>query len=871
MGADTRRISPLKALLDSSTLSNSERDGAGPRVGPPRHPIALWILANARWIWPLAVIVIVLTVTWSDLRSIEFRQVRDALSRVDSSWLIVAILATIVNFAVMGVYDVVCLRDAPVSRRERWWIGTLAFAWSNFLTLGPVAGPAVRFWLYRPLGVSFTSLRRAIVSIAVGFSSGLVLWIVFIHLPMPETWWGPFAKVGLAFAAAFLAGRLAGKVQMWKRFPGWVHEMNVNWSALLMLGGLDWLLTFLVFSACLRAAAVELGLDRLGRLYYLGQGVGVLSLIPGGLGSADAFWLASLGVVVGPAAAGLVLYRTIYSLLPWAVASVLLLRKAVHSKVRWAGPARWFVSLIVRLSGCLMLISAATPSLANRIRTLSRVVSMVVLESSHVASAIFGLFLFVLARGLKKGYRYAYRTAMALLIGGVVGSLLKGLDYEEAIILVLTAALLWTHAELFNLPSRAGGTAIAILAPITLAIFVFAAAGFASYSGSQFSGSIWLAFSHNFSYSPEAARFLRTLGALLLFGLLIAIYLIMRIPHRYVPPSREEVDRALALHEKLGRGTHALMVGDRDKSILFLQDKGFCLYRTIGRYMVVFADPTIEAGTERQCLAVIFQRATELDRTLVFHQISARWLPLLNDFGYSFFKLGEEAYLDLDQFSISEAKSDAMKLALSRFQSDGYRLQVLRPVEVPAHLPELKSISDAWLHGKRTRERQFSIGSFDAEYLSDFPCAIVTNREGKLIAFANLLLGPGQEVFSVDLMRYAPDSPSDIVDLFLFSLFAWGTERGFRSFYLGVAPVATALDVHQANVGERLANMLFQDGEHWYDFKNIRLSKQKYDPRWVPRYIAYPAFWMLPQVILNTAALVAGGWRNVIFPAERRV
>lgn len=842
-----------------------------PQARPARHPLVFWLLANARWIWPLAVIVIVFTVTWSDLRSIEYRQVRDALHRVDSSWLIVAVLLTIANFAVMGLYDVICLRDTPVRRKERWWIGTLAFAWSNFLTLGPVAGPAVRFWLYRPLGVGFNTLRQAIVSIAVGYSSGLLLWIVFALLPLPLTWWSLFARVGLAFGAAFIAGRLAGKVQVWKRFPGWVREMKVNWSALFMLGGLDWVLTFSVFSACLRAAGVELGLERLGRLYYLGQGVGVLSLIPGGLGSADVFWLASLGVVVGEAAAGLVLFRAIYCLLPWSAATVLLLRRAVHSKVRWAGPARWFVSLIVRLSGCLMLISSATPSLADRMRTLSRVVSLVVLETSHVASAIFGLFLFVLARGLMKGYRYAYRTAMALLIGGAVGCLLKGLDYELAVIFVLTAALLWTHAELFNLPSRAGGTAIAILVPVTLAIFVFAAAGFASYDGSEFSGTFWLVFSHNFSHSAEAARFLRTLGALLLFGLLIAVYLIMRIPHRYVPPSREDVDRALALHEKLGKGTLALMVGDRDKSILFLQDRGFCLYRTVGRYMVVFADPTIESGMERQCLSVIFQRATELDRTLVFYQISARWLPVLHDFGYSFFKLGEEAYLDLDQLSILEARNQAMRSALSRFQSDGYRFRVMPPAEVPAHLPELKTISDAWLRSKRIRERQFSIGSFDAEYLSNLPCAVITDRAGKLMAFANVLLGPSQEVFSVDLVRYTPHSPNDVRDMLLLMLFEWGKQQGFRTFYLGVAPVAAAVDVRQARLSERLVNMLFQDGEHWFDFKTIRLSKQKYDPRWVPRYIAYPSFWMMPQVILNIAALVAGGWRNVIFPVERRV
>ncbi|MBZ5498090.1 MAG: bifunctional lysylphosphatidylglycerol flippase/synthetase MprF [Acidobacteriia bacterium] len=837
---------------------------------PARHPLVLWLLANARWIWPLVVIAVIFMVTWSDLRTIHYRQVQHALHRIELSWLTWVWGLTIANLAVMGLYDVICLRGAQVRARERWWIGTLAFAWSNFLTLGPLAGPAIRFWLYRPFGVSFHTLRQAIVSIAVGFGGGLLFWIPFVLMPLPQTGWVSLAiRAVLVFLTAFLAGLLAGRLQLWKRFPVWIRDLDVRWPGLFMLGALDWTLAFLVFEASLHAAGIDLAAENLGRLYFLGQGLGVLSLIPGGLGSADVFWLAGLGPVVEKAAAGLLVYRLIYYVIPWSAATLLLLRRAVHGKVRWAGPARWFVSLIVLFSGGVMLISSATPDLGHRIRTLEQIVPIAILETSHVASAIFGLFLFVLARGLMKGYRFSYRTALALLLGGAVGSLLKALDYEEAIIFVLTAALLWTHAELFTLPSRKGGTAIAILTPITLAIFVFAAAGFAAYNGSQLAGASAFSFPSYFSHTFEAARFLRTLSILFLFGLLIAFYLIMRIPHRYVPPTSEVIDRALTLHQRLGKGTTALMAANADKSILFLHDTGFCLYRTVGRYMVVLADPTLEPGAERKCLGVMLQKAAELDRTLVFYQISAHWLPVLHDFGYSFFKLGEEAFVDLDQFNIQGNKGKAMRNVLNRFRNDGYTFEVLPAAKVPDYIPELKNISDAWLRSKKARERQFSIGSFDPSYLSRFPCAIVRDVAGKAVAFANVLMGPNQEEFSIDLMRYMPVCPNGVIDLLFLQLFEWGKGQGFRTFNLGMAPLATVGEVRQARLGERLANILFQHGEHWYNFRGIRLFKQKFDPRWVPRYLAYPAFWMWPQVIVNVAALIAGGWKNLIFPTER--
>jgi phosphatidylglycerol lysyltransferase len=849
--------------------SRPEADTAPGR--PARHPVVLWLLSNVRWIWPVAVIAIIFAMTWTDLRSINLRMVRQALRQADDSWVLPAVLLTILNFAVMGIYDVICLRGSQVRARERWWIGTLSFAWSNFLTLGPLAGPAVRFWLYRPFGVSFNALRQAILSIAVGFGSGLVLWILFVLIPMPGSGWITFSiRTALVFLTAMIAGFLAGHMQRWRRFPVWVRELNVRWPALFVLGALDWMLAFLVFEAGLHAARIHQSVELLSQLYFLGQGVGVLSLIPGGLGSADAFWLSGLDAFAEKAAAGLLVYRVIYYIVPWITATLLLLRRSVHGKVRWAGPARWFVSLIVLFSGGVMLISAATPGLAHRIQLLQKIIPIAVLETSHLASAIFGLFLFVLARGLMKGYRFSYRTALALLLGGAVGSMLKGLDYEEAIIFTLTAAVLWTHAGLFNLPSRKGGTAIAILTPITLAIFVFAAVGFASYDGSQLMGSYGFSLPQSVTHVLEAARFLRTLSVLLLFGLLIAIYLIMRIPHHYVPPGRDEIERTLELHSKLGKGTTALMAANADKSILFLGDHGFCLYRTIGRYMVIFADPTIEAGSERKSLGAMLQKAAELDRLLVFYQISAHWLPVLHDFGYSFFKLGEEALVDMDQFNIQGNKGKALRNVLNRFRNDGYTFEVIPAAEVPNHLDELRTISDAWLRSKRARERQFSIGYFSADYLSRFPCVVIRDHASKAVAFANVLLGPEQDEFSVDLMRYTPECPNGVMDLLFLQLFEWGKAQGYRRFNLGMAPLATVGEIRQAHLNERLANILFQHGEHWYNFRGIRLFKQKFSPRWVPRYLAYPSFWIWPQVVVNIAALIAGGWRNVLFSTERQ-
>ncbi len=839
-------------------------DPALPSGPPPKSPFLILILANARWLWPLLTISVVVAASWSDVRSIDYHKVRSALHNQVPQWLLLASVLTLANLAVMGLYDVFCLRTPKIRVRDRWWTGTLAFAWSNFLTLGPLAGPAIRFWLYRPMGVGFKLLREAIVSISIGFGAGLAVWLAVCLLP-GEGVAALTAKALLVFALAGTLGVVIGQCQGWRRLPDWVRELHSPWPRLLMLGALDWLLALAVFAAMLKAGGIALPPAAVARMFFLGQGIGLASLIPGGLGTADAFWLTRLSDFRGSGAASLLTYRALYYLLPWGAATLLLLRRAVHSKVKWAAPSRLFVAVLVLVSGCVMLVSAATPALARRVTVLRQIIPLPLLETSHVATGIIGLFLFVLARGMRKGYRTAYRTTLSLLLAGAVGSLLKGLDYEEAIVLLLTAAVLWTQSKLFTVPSRAGGTTIAILTPIALALFVFAAVGFAAFARTPLSSSLLLSFGHHAS----AARFLRTLSVLLLLSLLAAIYLVLRKPHRFAPPSDEEVQRALGLLRTFGKGTNPLMVFNGDKSIHFSGDHGFCLYRTTQQYLIVFSDPITAPSTERAFVRSLLDRAAELDRSLLFYQVSSHWIPILHDFGYSFFKLGEEAIVDLGRFSIQGNKGKAMRNVLNRFRNEGYGFAVLQPEEVGGHMQDLRRVSDEWLRSKKSHERQFSIGFFSERYLAAFPCAVVRDKSGTIVAFANILTGPRQEEFSVDLMRYLPECPNGVMDLLFLRLFEWGKGSGYLTFNLGMAPLATVGEARQARLQERLANLVFQHGEHWYNFRGLRQFKEKFEPLWMPRYLAYPAFWLGPQALVSVAALIAGGWRGIVSPVVR--
>jgi phosphatidylglycerol lysyltransferase len=266
----------------------------------------------------------------------------------------------------------------------------------------------------------------------------------------------------------------------------------------------------------------------------------------------------------------------------------------------------------------------------------------------------------------------------------------------------------------------------------------------------------------------------------------------------------------------------------------------------------------------------LFAFAANIDRRPLFYQISLDWIPLLHDRGYHFFKLGEEAHVHLDRLTLEGHAGKLTRQILRRAERDGVTFRVMQPPEISERIDELADISSGWLSAKGVTERQFSIGYFDDAYIRRFPCAVVETRsDRRLLAFANLLEGPRQEEISVDLMRYRTDGPG-VMDFLLLSTMLYGKSEGYRTFNLGMAPLASVGEQSGARIGERLAGLLFRRGDHWYNFQGVRFYKQKFDPEWVPRYMAYQSAVEWPVALANVSALIAGSWGSALLPDINR-
>ena len=88
---------------------------------------------------------------------------------------------------------------------------------------------------------------------------------------------------------------------------------------------------------------------------------------------------------------------------------------------------------------------------------------------------------------------------------------------------------------------------------------------------------------------------------------------------------------------------------------------------------------------------------------------------------------------------------------------------------------------------------------------------------------------------------------------------------------LTTAPVArcmaplSGLETHPlAPLWHRMGPLLYRHGEHFYNFQGLRSYKAKFDPQWHAKYLVAPGGVGMPAVLLDVAALIAGGYRGIV-------
>jgi phosphatidylglycerol lysyltransferase len=300
-----------------------------------------------------------------------------------------------------------------------------------------------------------------------------------------------------------------------------------------------------------------------------------------------------------------------------------------------------------------------------------------------------------------------------------------------------------------------------------------------------------------------------------------------------------------------------------DKALLFDDARsGFLMYGVAGRSWVALGDPVGPEPVRRDLVRRFLGRCDDFAGRPIFYQVDKEALHLYADFGFTFVKLGEEARVALGGWTLEGSARKPFRNAVRRLEREGGAFRMLASDEVRARVGELRRVSDEWLSHRGASEKGFSLGFFDEAYVSRFPAAVI-EQGGRVEAFATVWPGPGRVELSVDLMRHSDVAPKSAMEVLFAQLMAWGRAEGYEWFDIGMAPLSGLEASPVAPLWSRLGRLVYRRGEAFYNFQGLRAFKQKFDPVWEPRYLAYPGGLALPRVLADVSALVAGGYTRI--------
>ena len=623
----------------------------------------------------------------------------------------------------------------------------------------------------------------------------------------------------------------------------------------------EWTCAALAFIIIGYLMGIDLPFYKTLPLFSIACAAGIVSLIPGGLGSFELVLFtgfAAEGLPKETVVAWLLLYRLAYYILPFFAGIYFFVRHLGHQiNQRYQGAPRELLSSslhsvmihAVRWLGISLVFSTL---FFEKISHLSWLDGFGPLQKQLIwqfPGLLIGVCFILLARAIANGVKRAYSLMFLGLAATLVYINTGSISWQWSLAIVLLGlgtVLIRKHLYKAQfIYSWEGRTKDIILISSMLFILFTLASLIFPYRAYEMNQH--LGFSHYFL----------TWKHILLATSLVTLAYACLVRYLYGAKTllgeTFEHDRYQRLLSEYGGSADSGLAFIKNKRLFWYQEEGLdkaaFQFSTINNKAVVMGEPAGNPETFKNATRTFIEAAERLNYDLVFYSIGKDMTLFLHEYGFEFMKVGENALVDLDSFHLKGNKYKPFRNALNRVQKEGFTFEISPQPHSKVLLDELETISNKWL--EKRQEKRFSLGFFDRDYFQEAPLALVKNKEQEIVAFANIMPNHQNGIVSIDLMRYdAKKIPNGVMDYLFLSLFIHFKEEGLAYFDLGMAPLWGVGQVKESFLHERLAYLLYNFGTHFYSFEGLHQYKKKFTPIWEERYVSVAkSSWLLYAIL----------------------
>ncbi|MFD4785622.1 phosphatidylglycerol lysyltransferase domain-containing protein [Streptomyces sp. NPDC058459] len=504
-----------------------------------------------------------------------------------------------------------------------------------------------------------------------------------------------------------------------------------------------------------------------------------------------------------------------------------------------------------------------------------------------------GVLLLLLAHGLKRRKRRAWRAAVALLPAGAVAEFVYRHSLLGVLISVaLLVPLLRHRAEFGALPDpRSRWRALAnfilmsagslVLGLVIVSVHPDRTVGDPSladrlthvvYGLFGFEGPV----DYRGSTSWTVAF---SLGALGWLTAVTTSYLAFRPEHPAARLTEEDEARLRDLLDRHGRrdslGHFALR---RDKAVVFSPSgKAAVTYRVVSGVMLASGDPIGDVEAWPGAIERFMDEAKAHSWTPAVMGCSETGGEVwTRETGLDALELGDEAVVDVPDFSLAGRAMRNVRQMVKRIERAGYETRVRRVRDLSgAELERVRRAAEDW-RGTDS-ERGFSMALGRIGDTADGDCLIATAHKqdeipgpyGDLKAVLHFVPW-GPDGASLDLMRRDRLADPGMNELLIVAALQAAPKFGITRISLNFAMFRSAL-ARGEKIGAgpvlRAWRGLLVFLSRWFQIESLYKFNAKFQPRWEPRFVVYRASADLPRI--GFAAMQAEGFVDLALPLPR--
>ncbi len=335
------------------------------------------------------------------------------------------------------------------------------------------------------------------------------------------------------------------------------------------------------------------------------------------------------------------------------------------------------------------------------------------------------------------------------------------------------------------------------------------------------------------------------------FWLIVLAGLLMASWRTWPSACEEEAAHARELMRRYGGSSLSYMTTWRGNQYWFTPDGETAIaYRVVATIALTVGDPIGPAPVD--AVRGFAEFCARNGWTPCLYSVGEKTRKEVEDLGWSAVQVAEDTVIELDTLAFTGKKWQDVRTALNKAGKEGITAEWCTYADAPfAITDQIRSISSEWVADKGLPEMGFTLGGLEELTGDGVRCLLAVDADRTVHGITSWLpvYADGEVVgYTLDFMRRRSHGFRGSMEFLIASAALDLKAEGARFLSLSGAPLARLDRGERPRALQRVLDLTGQVLEPVYGFRSLFAFKAKFQPSYRPMFMAYPDSAALPRI-----------------------